>query len=95
MTMDDLRQGLRAPDIIKNVRQQEFGQRMQVTEEEDRPVLQHQHKSDFMRPATVTLREISCLSRAEPRWRSRRSALGMTTRPEAKIDALKARAGQG
>ena len=55
--MDDLRQGLERSYIMKNVRQQEFGARMQVTEEEERQYYT-QHKNDFMRSATVTLREI-------------------------------------
>ena len=58
MTMDDLRRNFERQVTVYRVQQDEVGQKLQITEEEAR-LYYLQHQSEFVEPATVTLREIS------------------------------------
>ena len=58
MTMDDLRRNFERQVTVYRVQQDEVGQKLQITEEEARQYYLA-HQSEFVEPATVTLREIS------------------------------------
>ena len=58
MTMDDLRRNFERQVTVYRVQQDEVGQKLQITEEEARQYYLS-HQSEFVEPATVTLREIS------------------------------------
>ena len=57
MTMDDLRRNFERQVTIYRVQQDEVGSKLQITEEEARQYYLA-HQSEFVKPATVTLREI-------------------------------------
>jgi parvulin-like peptidyl-prolyl isomerase len=58
MTMDDLRKNFERQVTVYRVQQDEVGQKLQITEEEARQYYLS-HTSEFVEPATVTLREIA------------------------------------
>jgi peptidyl-prolyl cis-trans isomerase SurA len=58
MTMDDLRRNFERQVTVYRVQQDEVGQKLQITEEEARQYYLT-HQSEFVEPATVTLREIA------------------------------------
>lgn len=57
MTISDVRRNVERNFVINQVRAQEFGGKLQITEEEARQYYQI-HQKEFTEPATVTLREI-------------------------------------
>jgi peptidyl-prolyl cis-trans isomerase SurA len=57
MTIDDLRKNVERQFLINRVQQDEVGSKLSITEEEARQYYT-QHRSEFVEPATVTLREI-------------------------------------
>src|SRR5688500_3580301 len=57
MTIDALRKQVERQFLLNRVQQDEVGQKLQITEEEARQYYLA-HKSEFVEPASVTLREI-------------------------------------
>jgi parvulin-like peptidyl-prolyl isomerase len=57
MTMSDIRRNVERQFLLQQVRNDEFGGKLQITEEEARQYYQF-HQSEFVEPAHVTLREI-------------------------------------
>ena len=57
MTLSDVRRNVERNFVMRQVQQEEFGGKLQITEEEARQYYQV-HQKDFTDPASVTLREI-------------------------------------
>src|SRR5262245_17129577 len=57
MTLSDVRRNVEKQFLLQEVQRDEFGGKLQITEEEARQYYQY-HQSEFVEPAHVTLREI-------------------------------------
>lgn len=96
MSLDDLRQTLDKQYIVQTVQQREILGRMQLTEEEARQYYD-KHPDEFMKPATVMLREMLIVVPASPAAGSQSQLFAQTADETAKqkIMALHERAVAG
>jgi peptidyl-prolyl cis-trans isomerase SurA len=88
MTPQTLRQQLERTSIIRGVLQEEI--HLNLTEEEARQYYVS-HPDDFMKPATVTLREIFVAVPAQGKGAQAMISVGSANDAKAKIDAARAR----
>jgi peptidyl-prolyl cis-trans isomerase SurA len=94
LTLEDLRTRFEQADLKRQVEREELGSKMQVTEEEERQFYEG-HKSTFLKPATVTLRELFIAVKTTTVNGQQRYSVGDDNDAKARIDALRARAEKG
>jgi peptidyl-prolyl cis-trans isomerase SurA len=92
MTLDQLRVNFERTYIIQEMQRQEI--RLNLTEEEARQYYTS-HPNDFMKPATVTIREITVLVPATMQGGQPMVNVGLENAAKEKIDAIRARALKG
>ena len=94
LTLDELRQQLEKTFLIRAVQQREIGPSMSITQEEQRQYYE-KHKTDFMTPLTVTLREILVNVSTTTQKGQSMFAVSDDNTSKAKIEAIRARAVAG
>jgi len=94
MTLGDLRTRFEQADLKHQVEVAELGPKMQVTEEELRQFYEG-HKSTFLKPATVTLRELFIGVKMTTVNGQQRYSVGDDNDAKARIEALRARVEKG
>jgi peptidyl-prolyl cis-trans isomerase SurA len=94
MTLEQLRENFERTWILQNVEQREIMKNMTLTEEESRQYFKA-HPEQFMKPATVTLREILISVPTETVGGQATVNVAKDEEAKEKIEALRARALKG
>ena len=94
MTLADLRKQVDRAFLVDRVRQDEVGQKLQITEEEARQYYLA-HKNEFVEPASVTLREIFVEVPTARQGGEEGVNVGAEDEAKKKADAIRARVAAG
>src|SRR5690349_22039441 len=94
MTLDQLRLNFERLHITRQVEQREIMKNLQLTEEEARQYYKA-HPTEFMKPPTVTLREILVMIPTDGTGATATINVAKDEAAKAKMDAVRARAAKG